>query len=53
MSSDCAARGDFKTRVHLNTKNEVVFGEKMSPFFKEVRVSRLFDASILQGMGNG
>jgi len=44
FSIACRATGAVSVRGTALPKNEVVFGEKMSPFFKEVRVSRLFDA---------
>lgn len=44
FSIACRATGPVTLRGVNLPKNEVVFGEKMSPFFKEVRVSRLFDA---------
>ncbi len=44
FSIACRATGPVSVRGSGLPKNEVVFGEKMSPFFKEVRVSRLFDA---------
>ena len=43
FSIACRATGPVKVLEKL-PDNEVVFGEKASPFFKEVRVSRLFDA---------
>jgi CreA protein len=42
FSIACRATGPVSLRGKL-PDNEVVFGEKMSPLFKEVRVSRLFD----------
>ena len=42
FSIACRATGPVTLRGKV-PDNEVVFGEKMSPFFKEVRVSRLFD----------
>ena len=44
FSIACRATGPVSVRGGDLPKNEVVFGEKMSPFFKEVRVSRLYDA---------
>jgi CreA protein len=44
FSIACRATGPVSIRGGDLPKNEVVFGEKMSPFFKEVRVSRLYDA---------
>jgi CreA protein len=43
FSIACRATGPVTMKGEL-PKNEVVFGERMSPFFKVVRVSRLFDA---------
>jgi CreA protein len=43
FSIACRATGSVSIKGNGLPKNEVVFGEKMSPFFKEVRVSRLFD----------
>jgi CreA protein len=43
FSIACRATGPVSLRGSL-PRNEVVFGEKASPFFKEVRVSRLYDA---------
>lgn len=43
FSIACRATGPVKVLEKL-PDSEVVFGEKASPFFKEVRVSRLFDA---------
>jgi CreA protein len=43
FSIACRATGPVSVHGDL-PKNEVVFGEKMSPFFKVVRVSRLYDA---------
>ncbi len=43
FSIACRATGPVTLRGTL-PDNEVVFGEKASVFFKEVRVSRLFDA---------
>ena len=42
FSIACRATGPVALRGKL-PDNEVVFGEKMSPFFKQVRVSRLYD----------
>ena len=42
FSIACRATGPVTVRGEL-PRNEVVFGERMSPFFKVVRVSRLFD----------
>lgn len=42
FSIACRATGPVRITDTL-PDNEVVFGEKASPFFKEVRVSRLFD----------
>ncbi len=42
FSIACRATGAVAVRGTL-PDNEVVFGEKASPFFKEIRVSRLFD----------
>jgi CreA protein len=44
FSIACRATGPVTVHGGDLPKNEVVFGEKMSPFFKEVRVSRLYDA---------
>ncbi len=43
FSIACRATGPVSLRGKL-PDNEVVFGEKMSPLFKQVRISRLFDA---------
>ncbi len=43
FSIACRATGPVVPRGRL-PDNEVVFGESASPFFKEVRVSRLYDA---------
>lgn len=43
FSIACRATGPVVPHGHL-PDNEVVFGESASPFFKEVRVSRLYDA---------
>ena len=43
FSIACRATGPVSLRGKL-PENEVVFGEKMSPLFKQVRISRLFDA---------
>ena len=42
FSIACRATGPVTVKGKL-PDNEVVFGEKMSAFFKEVRVSRLYD----------
>lgn len=42
FSIACRATGPVALRGKI-PDNEVVFGEKMSPFFKQVRVSRLYD----------
>jgi CreA protein len=42
FSIACRATGAVQVRGNI-PDNEVVFGEKASPFFKEIRVSRLFD----------
>ena len=42
FSIACRATGPVTMRSQV-PDNEVVFGEKASPFFKEIRVSRLFD----------
>jgi CreA protein len=42
FSIACRATGPVTMRTQV-PDNEVVFGEKASPFFKQVRVSRLFD----------
>ena len=42
FSIACRATGPVTMRTPV-PDNEVVFGEKASPFFKEIRVSRLFD----------
>lgn len=42
FSIACRATGPVTLRGTV-PDNEVVFGEKASPFFKEIRVSRLFD----------
>lgn len=39
----CRATGPVAVQGEL-PRNELVFTEKMSPFFKQVRVSRLYDA---------
>jgi len=44
FSIACRATGPVSVHGGDLPKNEVAFGEKMSPFFKEVRVSRLYDA---------
>lgn len=43
FSIACRATGPVTLRGKI-PDNEVVFGEKMSAFFKEVRVTRMFDA---------
>jgi CreA protein len=43
FSIACRATGPITLKGKM-PDNEVVFGEKMSAFFKEVRVSRLYDA---------
>ena len=43
FSIACRATGPVSVRGQL-PDSEVVFGEKASPFFKEIRVSRLYDA---------
>lgn len=43
FSIACRATGPITLRDGGLPKSEVVFGEKMSAFFKEVRVTRLFD----------
>lgn len=43
FSIACRATGPVSLRGGALPKNEIVFNEKMSPFFKEVRVSRLYD----------
>jgi CreA protein len=43
FSIACRATGAVTVHGGDLPKNEVVFGEKMSPFFKVVRVSRLYD----------
>ena len=42
FSIACRATGPVTLHGKI-PDNEVVFGEKMSPFFKQVRVSRLYD----------
>jgi CreA protein len=42
FSIACRATGTVEVRGNI-PDNEVVFGEKASAFFKEIRVSRLFD----------
>jgi CreA protein len=44
FSIACRAVGAIHIHDGKLPTNEVVFGEKASPFFKEVRVSRLYDA---------
>ena len=43
FSIACRATGPVTVKGDKLPPNEVVFGEKMSAFFKEVRVSRLYD----------
>ncbi len=43
FSIACRATGPITLRDGGLPKSEIVFGEKMSAFFKEVRVSRLYD----------
>lgn len=43
FSIACRATGPVSVRGGSLPKNEVVFNEKMSAFFKEIRVSRLYD----------
>ena len=43
FSIACRATGPITLRDGGLPKNEIVFNEKMSAFFKEVRVSRLYD----------
>jgi CreA protein len=43
FSIACRATGPVTIRGGELPKNEVVFGEKMSAFFKEIRVTRLYD----------
>jgi CreA protein len=43
FSIACRATGPVTMREGKVPPNEVVFGEKASPLFKEIRVSRLFD----------
>lgn len=43
FSIACRATGPVSLHGKI-PDNEVVFGEKMSPLFKEVRISRLYDA---------
>jgi len=43
FSIACRATGPVTVRGNL-PQNEVVFGAAASPFFKEIRVSRLYDA---------
>ncbi len=40
----CRATGPVSIHGGGLPKSEIVFGEKMSPFFKEVRVTRMYDA---------
>jgi CreA protein len=42
FSIACRAVGPVTLRGKI-PDNEIVFGEKMSPFFKEVRVNRIYD----------
>jgi CreA protein len=42
FSIACRATGPIDVKGNLPA-NEIVFGEKASPLFKEIRVSRLFD----------
>jgi CreA protein len=39
----CRATGPITVKGDALPKNEVVFGERMSAFFKEIRVTRLYD----------
>ncbi len=43
FSIACRATGPVRIKGDQLPKSEVVFGEKMSPFFKQIRVSRLYD----------
>ncbi len=43
FSIACRAVGPVRLREAKIPTNEVVFGEKASPFFKEIRVSRMVD----------
>ena len=43
FSIACRATGPVSVRGDALPKSEIVFGEKASAFFKEVRVSRLYD----------
>lgn len=43
FSIACRATGPVRLREKSIPTNEVVFGEKASPFFKEIRVSRMID----------
>jgi len=43
FSIACRATGPITLRDGGLPKSEIVFGEKMSAFFKEVRVTRLYD----------
>jgi CreA protein len=43
FSIACRAVGPVRLREKTIPTNEVVFGEKASPFFKEIRVSRMVD----------
>ncbi len=44
FSIACRATGPTRVKSGTLPASEVVFGEKASPFFKEIRVSRLYDA---------
>lgn len=44
FSIACRATGPVRMKGDKLPANEVVFGERASAFFKEVRVSRLYDA---------
>lgn len=43
FSIACRATGPVRLKDSAIPTNEVVFGEKASPFFKEIRVSRMVD----------
>ncbi|MCW3477573.1 CreA family protein [Limobrevibacterium gyesilva] len=43
FSIACRATGPVTIKEGRLPANEIVFGEKASPFFKEIRVSRLYD----------
>jgi CreA protein len=43
FSIACRATGPVSVKGGALPKNEVVFNDKMSPLFKEIRISRLFD----------